>query len=449
MTSELRYAMVAGLEAAKYRPPTWRPLPHQVPPPGDWYGWLLLAGRFSGKTDACAAYMCEHVKGPPCLPGQRHPHRMAIVAPTQNDAAYSCFTGPSGIQAHDHEAVKVTTSDGTLVRWPNGAYAKLFGADTDNAVDKFRAGGNNCLVWAEEIAAWPKLDAAWAQMRFGLRIGPRPRWVGSTTPKPRELIKRLDKGHYRNVVVTRATSRDNPYIHPDVLTGLMDDYGGTALAEQEIEGKIVEQDENALWRRSDLAAGRIAWADLPKLDRVTVGVDPSGGAGEQGIVAVAKAMVKTEDRLLAHGYVLADRSCRLSPDGWGARAVEAAVEFEAEDITVESDYGRDMPIAVLNGAVAEAGLSVPVRPTRARQLGGKRVRAFPVAALSRNGRWHHVGDANDFVDLEDQMCVWTEDAGWSPDRIDAAAWAAWHLGLVSTEPRGPMRIGNVAQRVIA
>ena len=138
----------------------------------------------------------------------------------------------------------------------------------------------NCLVWAEEVAAWPKLDAAWAQMRFGLRIGPRPRWVGSTTPKPRDLIKKLDKGHYRNVVITRATSRDNPYIHPDILAGLMDDYGGTALAEQEIEGKIVEQDENALWRRSDLAAGRIAPEDLPELDRITVGVDPSGGAGD-------------------------------------------------------------------------------------------------------------------------------------------------------------------------
>lgn len=441
--SDLRREMAAQIQAAILRP-MWRPLPHQVPPPGDWYGWLLLAGRFSGKTDACAAYMVEHVKGPPCVPGQQHPHRMAIVAPTQNDAAYSCFTGPSGIQAHDREAVKVTTSDGTLVRWPNGSYAKLFGADTDNAVDKFRAGGNNCLVWAEEIAAWPKLDDAWAQMRFGLRIGPRPRWVGSTTPKPRDLIKKLDKGSYSNVVVTRATSRDNPHIHPDVLSGLMVDYGGTALAEQEIEGKIVEQDENALWRRADLAAGRLV--EAPPLDRVTVGVDPSGGAGEQGIVVVGKATVAVAEKTLAHGYVLADRSCRLSPDGWGARAVEAAVEFNAEDITVESDYGRDMPLSVINGALADAGLSIPVRPALARQVGGKRVRAFPVAALSRNGRWHHVGD---FPDLEDQMCTWTEDAGWSPDRIDACAWAAWHLGLVSTTPRGPLRIGNIARRVIA
>ena len=31
----------------------WRPLTHQVPPAGSWLGWLLMAGRGSGKTDAC------------------------------------------------------------------------------------------------------------------------------------------------------------------------------------------------------------------------------------------------------------------------------------------------------------------------------------------------------------------------------------------------------------
>jgi len=74
----------------------WVPLPHQVPPVGDWYGWLLLAGRGAGKTDACARYMAEHVKGPACLPGDV-PHWMGIIAPTQGDAATSCFAGPSGV----------------------------------------------------------------------------------------------------------------------------------------------------------------------------------------------------------------------------------------------------------------------------------------------------------------------------------------------------------------
>jgi len=37
----------------------WQPLPHQIPPPGDWRGWLLLAGRGAGKTDACAKYITD------------------------------------------------------------------------------------------------------------------------------------------------------------------------------------------------------------------------------------------------------------------------------------------------------------------------------------------------------------------------------------------------------
>src|SRR6266542_1740662 len=142
----------------------WAPLPHQIPPPGDWYGWLLLAGRGAGKTDACANWMIEHVNGPACMPGPI-PHWMAIIGPTLGDAV--------------------------------------------------RSGGNTCAVWCEEMAAWRYLDQAYAQMRFGLRTGPHPRWVGSTTPRPRALIKKFAQKTPRNMVVTHATTRDKPHLTPD------------------------------------------------------------------------------------------------------------------------------------------------------------------------------------------------------------------------------------------
>jgi hypothetical protein len=37
-----------------------------------------------------------------------------------------------------------------------------------------------------------------------------------------------------------------------------------------------------------------------------------------------------------------------------------------------------------------------------------------------------------FDELEDQMCTWTIDSGFSPDRIDAMVWPAWSMKLVST-----------------
>lgn len=168
--------------------PRWTPLSYQVPPPGDWYGWLLLAGRGAGKTDACAAYVHDHVYGPPCMPGPI-PHWIGIIAPTLGDAATSCITGPSGLLKHSPEARMVTVAGGTVVRWPNGSEAKLFGANTEPDTERLRSGGNRCLAWLEEMAAWRYLDQAWAQMRFGLRTGPRPHWIASTTPKPRPLIK--------------------------------------------------------------------------------------------------------------------------------------------------------------------------------------------------------------------------------------------------------------------
>jgi phage terminase large subunit-like protein len=414
--------------------PGWRPLPHQVPPPGRWYGWLLRAGRGAGKTNACTRYVVDHVHGPPCLPGPA-PHWVGIIAPTLGDAATSCFSGPSGIRAHDPTARLVHGIGGSEVRWPDGSVAKLFGASSPEDVERLRAGGNRCLVHLEELAAWRYLDACWDQMRFGLRVGPRPHWVASTTPKPRPLIKRLTAGEIAGVVETRASMFDNPHLEEEVRRALLDAYEGTAMGAQELHGELVEQDENALWTRERLEQLRATGIDRDELARVTVGVDPSGGAGEQGIVVVGKrleaAQVDGRARDLAHGYVLADASCHLSPDGWGQRAVRAAVEWQADDVCVETNYGGAMCVSVLRGAADALGVTIPIRTLTASR--GKRPRAEPVAALAERGLWHHVGR---FDALEAQMCTWTPESDYSPDRLDAAVWAAWHLKLVSVAPRG-------------
>lgn len=435
---------------------TWRPLPHQVPPDGDWYGWLLLAGRGAGKTDTCAKYVVDHVNGPPCIPGPV-PHWVSIIAPTLGDAATACFSGPSGIRAHDDTARIGNFKGGLAIHWPNGSVAKLFGARSPDDVDRLRAGGNRCLAWLEELAAWRYLEDCWDQMRFGLRSGTRPHWIGSTTPKPRALIKRLDKNEIRNTLVTRATMYDNPHLPQSVKDDLEDTYGGTALGSQELLGRVVDQDENALWTRDNLDRDRVLPEAVPILKKVSVGVDPSGGRGEQGIVVVGKheLLVPPTDAQIAaivtsigpgrgapiawqqgtqaalrkevHGYVLADYTCRLSPDGWGRRAVQAAIDLEADDIVVETNFGGDMAMAVLQGAADAIGVSIPIKKVVASR--GKHVRAQPVAALSSRARWHHAGT---FEELEDQQCTWTEEADWSPDRLDAMVWPAWHQKMVRT-----------------
>lgn len=720
--------------------PRWTPLPHQVPPPPGFFGWLLMAGRGAGKTDACARYVHEHVYGPPCLPGPV-PHWIGIIAPTLGDAATSCYAGPSGLRVHSPEAKMTTVQGGTVIRWPNGSEAKIFGAHSPEDVERLRSGGNrslsgstlirtergnvpirdvepgdwvwtrnglrrvlavhdhdvkplwsveltdgrvlrgtadhkvwtgrtwsridqlrsggtvstwpqitsyttasvgttktmtgptmtsptswrstpgntreptpgetssdrtarqaqsrppsngatypgnhdlsvvpsvaiaadgsrtftrtlatvmrtyagkaglrtgrarsavhysrwspaamlssaashagerfdgvvgpierhtlngcascaghsspgtpgakpalapvrvrsvhpllsekngmvtkgrvydltvehdheffandvlvaNCLNWLEELAAWRYLDDTWDQMRFGLRTGPRPHWVASTTPKPRARIKKLSSGGVQNVVVTRATTYDNPHLPEDIRAALEDAYGGTQLGRQELYAEVIDQDENALWNRAMLDATRVRPGEVPHLVKKTVGVDPSGGRGEQGIVVVGKALLPREHEdvrkrvELAHGFVIADRTCHLSPDGWGRRAVQAAVDYEADDICVEVNFGGDMALNTIRAAADALGVPVPIRTARATR--GKKVRAEPVSALTEQGRWHMAGS---FPELEDQMCEWYPELDWSPDRLDAMVWPAWHLRIVKAAMTGNATSGGLA-----
>jgi phage terminase large subunit-like protein len=405
----------------------WRALPHQVPPPGEWLGWLLMAGRGAGKTEACAKYVVDHVNGPPCIDGPV-PHWMAIVAPTLGDAATACYSGPSGIRSFDPGATMSSKVGGLLVTWPNGSQAKMYGARDPDDVERLRAGGNTCLAWLEELAAWRYLQDAFDQLRFGLRIGTHPRWVASTTPKPRPLIKQLYKNQIRGVTVTHATMYDNPHLPTHIKDALEEAYSGSSLGTQELYGRLVEQDTNALWTRDTLERTRLVVA--PPLRAVEVGVDPSGGAGEQGIVVVGRAdevIDPQKNRILKHGYVLADATVHMKPEGWARTAVTTAIDWEADRLVVETNFGGDQAVALLVNACEKLGVSVPIRTVHASR--GKQPRAQPVSAMSAQDRWHLVGH---FDELEDQLCTWTIDSDWSPDRIDAMVWPAWSMKLVST-----------------
>jgi phage terminase large subunit-like protein len=313
---------------------------------------------------------------------------------------------------------------------------------------------SNCLQWLEEIAAWRYLDYAWNQMRFGLRVGPHPHWIGSTTPKPRQLIKRLDRGDIANVVITRATMYDNPHLPADIREALEEEYGGTQLGRQELLGQLIDEDEQALWNHRTIDAARVPKKDLPEFGRISVGVDPSGGAGEQGIVVAARSKlilpptvmpevegieIPGSDRPNKHGYVLDDRTVHLSPDGWGKAAILAAVDWEADEIFVETNYGGAMCVSTLRTAAEIKGVNIPIKVVTATR--GKKVRAEPVSALTSQGRWHHAGT---FEALEDQMCTWHDDLGWSPDRLDAAVWNGWGLRLAHLLSGGQGSIGGGA-----
>lgn len=206
----------------------------------------------------------------------------------------------------------------------------------------------------------------------------------------------------------------------------------------------VDRVEGALWSREQLDAARVDAA--PDMARVVVAVDPSGGDSdgndEQGIVVAGRGVD-------GQAYVLADRSCRLSPDGWGRRAVQAWLDFSADRIVGEANYGGDMVVSTVRVAARSMAAegkpcgSVPVDKVTASR--GKAVRAEPVAALYGDpadgeswarGVVHHVGV---FDDLEDELVTWTAESGRSPNRLDALVWALTELMVETRARRGGLR----------
>ncbi|HEX3539637.1 MAG TPA: terminase family protein [Acidimicrobiales bacterium] len=425
--------VLAATAALVDRPPPdhggWEPYPWQIPPdhipPAG--AWLQLGGRGTGKTDGAAHYVIDHVRGPACdhrLPGG---HRMAIIAPTLGDASDACVNGPSGLKAYWPEIREVTRKGGTYVLFPGGAEGKLFGAHGPEDVERLRAGGNRCLAWWEELAAWAKLDEAMRHSRYGLRLGTRPHIVASTTPKPRLALKGFIADPKTRV--TRGKTSEAIHLDQMVRDQLYADYGGTRLGRQELEGELLDDVEGALWTVALVDAGRIS--EPPDLDRVVVAIDPAGGTGEHndetGIVACGRAG--------SEFYVLADRSCRGTPQQWADRALLALDEFCGDRVVAESNYGGQM----VEHTLRSVRPNVPVRVVHASR--GKRQRAEPVSALYEQGRVHHVGM---FPQLEDQMLSWVPDSGTSPDRMDALVWAVTDLAE-SVKPRGA-RMTYVSRR---
>lgn len=405
----------------------WRPYPHQVPPPLPWKVWALIAGRGAGKTDAGSHFVDKHARGPACLAGEV-PHRIAIIAPTLPDAQMTCVLGHSGI-ARANAAVRYrpgSMKEADLV-WGNGAQARLFGAHGPDDPNRLR-GPQHCLAWAEELAAWLRLDDTWDMMEFGLRLGPDPRVVVTTTPRPRALIRRLLADP--STVVTRASTRDNPSLPEDRRAALYARYAGTRLGRQELDAEIIDDADGALWTRKMIGyrepaqrmdiRSKVLTRDMA---RIVVAIDPAVTSGEDsdetGIVGAGIGVD-------ARGYVLADASCRMPPADWARRAIKLYHELQADRIVAEANNGGDLVSTVIH----TIDPAVPVTLVHASR--GKRTRAEPVSALYEQGRVSHV---QPFPDLEDQMCSYTGAPGEdSPDRMDALVWALTDVMKISTDP---------------
>src|SRR3954468_6949930 len=97
--------------------------PSQVPPPGDWNGWLVCTGRGWGKTKCGAGWTIEQVEAGTAK-------RIALVAPTAADARGVMVEGESGILAMSSPWCRpVYETSKRRLTWPNGAVAYTFSSE--------------------------------------------------------------------------------------------------------------------------------------------------------------------------------------------------------------------------------------------------------------------------------------------------------------------------------
>jgi phage terminase large subunit-like protein len=396
----------------------WARPEQQLPPTIEFRNWLVLGGRGAGKTRAGAEWVKALALGL-FEPVIRRCERIAIVAPTYDEARLVMVEGESGVLSVHHlgERPRYEPSKRTLT-WANGSIAQIFSAEEPDSL----RGPQFDAAWCDELAKWKRADEAWMNVQMALRLGDVPQAVITTTPRATKLIRELMND--AATVVTRSKTLDNAaHLAPSFLTDVMARYGGTSLGRQELDGELILDDADALWKRETIEFSR--QKVVPELKRIVVAVDPPVTSGAKsnacGIVCVG---VGVDGR----AYVLEDASVkRMRPLQWAEKVVAVFRRWEADRVVAEVNQGGEMVRELLG----QVDATVPIKSVHATR--GKRARAEPVAALYEQGRVSHVGG---FPALEDEMCSAIGEGAKSPDRMDALVWAVTELMLRKTsEPR--------------
>ncbi|MGD9828788.1 MAG: DNA-packaging protein [Hyphomicrobiaceae bacterium] len=388
-----------------------------------WRTWLVLGGRGAGKTRAGAEWIRAQALG--LAPLAVEPAtRIALVGETLDQVRSVMIDGVSGLLAiHPPHQRPVYEATKRRLIWPNGAIAQLFSGDDPDSL----RGPQFAVAWCDEIAKWRHASEAFDMLQFALRLGSSPCQVVTTTPRPLPLIKRLLADP--TTVVSRSRTSDNAgNLAPDFLSEMRRRYGDSRLGRQELDGEVIEERDDALWRRDWIE--RLRLERPPELGRIVVAVDPpvtSGGSADACGIVVAGLGVD------GRGYVLADRTVQgRQPHVWARAAVAAFHDYSADRIVAEVNQGGELVGLVLRQV--EEGL--PIRLVRASR--GKWLRAEPVAALYAEGRVAHVGE---WPDLERQMTEFGPgglSGGRSPDRLDALVWALTEL-MIAPAPAPAIR----------
>lgn len=224
-----------------------------------------LAGRGFGKTRVGAEWLARKVfLDDNCFDS-------AVIAPTYQDVKFTCFEGESGLlSVIPPDLIKVYNKSDMIIEMFNwrGDVATIRGFTAEKP-ERLR-GPQHTRIWADELAAWP-YDDVWDMAMMGLRLGDKPQALWTTTPKPKDLVRKLTTPKPGRLIVSGSTY-DNRSNLPDSFFDQLQQYEGTTLGRQELYGELIDPEESGIVKRSQFRL----WPHdkpLPRFDLVILSLD--------------------------------------------------------------------------------------------------------------------------------------------------------------------------------
>lgn len=412
----------------------------------------------SGKTAAFCANIANRMM---MYPGTTH----GIFRRTRRAAMFHLFKGtfPEVMEKLfpgylDSPAVKMNSQDGTIT-FHNGSRVVFDGIDP-NDIERI-LGPQYATAWineCNEVDDYSAVDALASRMadtapltnpqtgklildENGQQIMCRPLMLFDCNPDLKsdwdhrcfvDKVNPMSNKPWKSPKAWRRCflpSKDNEHnLAAGFINRLEERYDGSpAMEERFLKGMWRDDNPDALFRKKMFTYCE----EKPHsfFTRIVVGVDPSGGAGNNsdytGIVAVGLGI----DGI---AYVLEDDSVQgISSEKWAQRVVAVYDKWKADLVVAERNYGGDMVATTIKSARRN------IEPKLVTASRGKIIRAEPVQQQYIKGKVIHMGD---FKELEAQMCDYKPGTKKSPDRMDALVWALTELLNLNGDKTAPIGI---------
>ncbi|MGP1438526.1 MAG: terminase large subunit domain-containing protein [Treponema sp.] len=402
-------------------------------PPLEWvsgkkYIWILRCGRGWGKTRTACQTVIEAIK-------TGLYKRISICGATAEEVRDIMIEGESGLASCCPPELHMDYRPSIKkIFFKGGVVVSLFyGSEPEKS-----RGAQSEFLWCDELHKWKYPESTFDNLLLGLRLGNNPLCLVTSTPKPTAFTREIEllknkKGESACVVTVGSTYSNKSNLSSQFFNTIITKYEGSRLALQELEGQILDDNPNALFKREWIEFNIVNSLPPPYYqERVIIAVDPATTHSKKssdytGIIVImegaapsllasGKSALHTDKK---HYYILHDGSLIGTPYEWSSKVKYLSIVYKANACIVEDNQGGDMTESTL----INANISIPIHRVHSSQ--NKESRAMQASILTEQGRLHFFipegTSENNLELLEEELCNWIPGSSKSPDRLDALA----------------------------